>query len=300
MMTQIKTPQQQQQLQQQLQLQQQQQQQFQQQQQQKQLQQQSQVPQTPPQPQLTQQQIIHKQQQDQTQFPPGHHISQQQQPKPQIPVQQQQSQIPVQVPQLQVQQQVQQQPPRLNAYQQLSQSIEACSNASPLFKNNVRRLINDIQNDLKGPAIQIYKNETEPKKKRLINLCEHLVSPKKVSNENIPVKLLNELALLSNQKFKIEVRSKYQALILPIGKSGKFKNEGLSENDTNCSNSLALENDYIILKCNIVNRSLPLVPAIRIFVPYNYPDANPFVDCVQLDEFEDDMLPEYRNKFKNY
>ncbi len=158
-------------------------------------------------------------------------------------------------------------------------------------------MIDDIQTDLNGPAIEVFKNENEPKHKRLINLCEHLVSPKKVSNENIPVKLLNELASLSNYKYKIDVKSKYQSLVLPVTKAGKLKSdvksEGLSQADMNCLTSSALENDYVILKCDIVNRSLPLVPPIRVFVPYNYPDANPFVDCVQLDEFEDDMLPEY-------
>lgn len=64
--------------------------------------------------------------------------------------------------------------------------------------------------------------------------------------------------------------------------------------------SSALENDYVILKCDIVNRSLTLVPPIRIFVPYNYPDENPFVDCIQLDEFGDDMLPEYSKKMSTF
>lgn len=153
-----------------------------------------------------------------------------------------------------------------------------------------------------------FRNENSQKRKRLINLCEHLVSPKKFCNENVPVKLLNELASLSNQKFSIDIKSKYQSLVLPYDnkKSTKFHlksnsdemehdmndNRILKQTDNNAISS-ALENDYVLLKCNIVNRSLPLVPAIRIFVPYNYPEANPFVDCVRLDEFEDDMLPEY-------
>ena len=172
-----------------------------------------------------------------------------------------------------------------------------------------------------------FKTENSTKKKRLINLCEHLVSPRKISNENIPVKLLNELATLSNHKFKIEIKSKYQSLTLPLGKHSQkvqiksnspdqkengdamdqcddeIKNQVLTESnqqsDSNSSSS-ALQNDYVILKCDIVNRSLTLVPAVRIFVPYNYPDANPFVDCVQFEEFEDDMLPEYSKKFNIY
>ena len=50
---------------------------------------------------------------------------------------------------------------------------------------------------------------------------------------------------------------------------------------------------YVNLNCKIINRKLVLVPSIRVFVPYNYPDANPIVDNIQLDEFNDDMLPGY-------
>ena len=158
----------------------------------------------------------------------------------------------------------------------------------------------------------MFRNENAPKKKRLINLCEHLSSPKKFSNENIPSKLLNELALLSTQNFKIAIKSKFQSLVLPLSKNAVLpidqikpddEEMELSDPDENSlekgvlteSNSVSspLVNDYVILKCDIINRSLTLVPPIRIFVPYNYPDTNPFVDCVQIDEFEDDMLPDY-------
>lgn len=137
-------------------------------------------------------------------------------------------------------------------------------------------------------------------------------SPNKFSNENIPTKLLNELASLSTQDFKISIKSKYQSLVLPLSKNailpkeqGKPDEDAMEQSDSiedrieksvlTESNSVSspLENDYVILKCDIVNRSLTLVPPIRICVPYNYPDTNPFVDCVQIDEFEDDMLPDY-------
>ncbi len=105
--------------------------------------------------------------------------------------------------------------------------------------------------------------------------------------------MLNELAALPNSQFRIEIKSKYQSLVLP-----KLKLESESENEsdidnTNFSNSSPLENDYVNLNCKIINRKLYLVPPIRIFVPYNYPDSNPIVDNIQLDEFNDDILPKY-------
>ena len=144
-----------------------------------------------------------------------------------------------------------------------------------------------------------------------------MISPKKASNESVPIKLLNELASLSNQKFQIDLKSKYQHLTLPLTRKAlkkshlksldnqeamehsdeDFKDKRLTTDSDEDTESSALENDYVILKCNIVNRSLTLVPPIRIFVPYNYPDENPFVDCVQLDEFGDDMLPEYSKTY---
>lgn len=146
-----------------------------------------------------------------------------------------------------------------------------------------------------------------------------------VSNENIPRKLLIELASLSSGKFKVEAKSKYQSVVLPIDSNQKkslsgnnalqrmnsqlIKDEPMQPssnlieqsshyNSSNrikstSSSSTPLENYYVTLKCTIVNKSLALVPPIRIFIPYNYPDSNPLVDCIQLDEFDDDMLPEY-------
>ena len=61
-------------------------------------------------------------------------------------------QIPAQSIQTQSQQQQPQHPPRTNIFVQLSSSIEACHNATPLYKNNVRHLIDCVQNDLNGPA----------------------------------------------------------------------------------------------------------------------------------------------------
>jgi len=54
----------------------------------------------------------------------------------------------------QQQQQQQQQQQRTNPFQQLSQCIEACHNASPLYKSNVRYLIDNIQNDLNGAPLE--------------------------------------------------------------------------------------------------------------------------------------------------
>ncbi len=149
---------------------------------------------------------------------------------------------------------------------------------------------------------------------------EHLIQERKnnnkYSNENIPKKLLNELASLSNLQFRVEIKSKNQLLVLPSlsnnsndSKKQKLFNDTDKEmnSDANNNNILGdskshnmpenspLENDYVILKCEIINRNLVLVPPIRIFVPYNYPDANSFVDCIQLDDFDDDMLPDYSN-----
>lgn len=108
------------------------------------------------------------------------------------------------------------------------------------------------------------------------------------SNEKIPKKLLHELAILSALQFKIEVKSKYQSLVLPA------QDETVSDLPKDES---PLENDYVNLNCNITNRKLVLVPPVRIFVPYNYPDVNPIVDNIQLDDTEDDMLPGYSKFF---
>lgn len=155
------------------------------------------------------------------------------------------------------------------------------------------------------------------RRKQLVNLRDNLAINKNTTNENIPRKLLIELASLSNMKYKIEVKSKYQSVVLPLnfnkqkqsklkqinnnyesGKDLAIKDESQSQIDFNTSGSnklkpSPLENDYVTLKCLIINKSLVLVPPIHIFVPYNYPESNPFVDCEQLDEFDDDMLPEY-------
>ena len=151
------------------------------------------------------------------------------------------------------------------------------------------------------------------KRKRLQNLRNHLAPANNVSNENIPKRLFGELASLPNNQFRIEIKSKFQSLVLPPSHNmseSKAKLENNSENDSDfkCdsmktifseNNSASpLENDYVNLYCKIVNRKLVLVPPIRVFVPYNYPDANPIVDSIQLDEFNDDMLPNY-SKFNH-
>jgi hypothetical protein len=146
------------------------------------------------------------------------------------------------------------------------------------------------------------------KRKRLQNLRNHLAPANNVSNENIPKKLFSERASLPISQFRIEIKSKFHSLVLPSQNmiESKAKLENNSENEVDFdrikSNPLRpdennsaspLENDYVNLNCKIVNRKLVLVPPIRVFVPYNYPDANPIVDIIQLEEFSDDMLPGY-------
>jgi hypothetical protein len=150
-----------------------------------------------------------------------------------------------------------------------------------------------------------------PKKKSLINLRDNLPDNKNTANENIPRKLILELASLSNIKYKIEIKSKNQSLVLPIqfetSNETSIKNEPDLNNGTtkeplnhnvNKSNQVTiqsspLDKDYITLKCSIANKNLALVPPIKILTPYSYPESNPIVECVHLDDYDDDMLPEY-------
>ena len=154
------------------------------------------------------------------------------------------------------------------------------------------------------------------------NTRDKLMPYKSIPNENIPRKLLIELASLSTLKFKVEAKSKSQSVVLPIALHNRgglglqqiqtsIKLENSNDNtdqalpksvdvaksrendDGSSKTTMSLENYYVTLKCTIVNKSLALVPPIRIFIPYNYPESNPLVDCIQLDEFDDDMLPEY-------
>lgn len=161
---------------------------------------------------------------------------------------------------------------------------------------------------------------TSLKRKKLQSLRNHLTPANNVSNENIPKRLLSELASLSNNEFRIEIKSKFQSLVLPTTRkpseltdstSAKRKIDSNSENDVDfdsdympsakneiktnekSDSSSPLENDYVKLNCKIINRKLVLVPPIRMLVPYNYPDANPIVDCIQLEECDDDLLPGY-------
>ena len=129
-------------------------------------------------------------------------------------------------------------------------------------------------------------------------------------DQTVPSKLLIELASLSSENFKIEMKSKYNTISFPISindiKNNKYLNDSTNvkqenqheNNSLNSSSKLSpIQNDYIVLKCSIVNKDLVLVPPITIFAPYNYPDINPIVNCIQLDEFDDDMLPEYSLNF---
>ena len=145
---------------------------------------------------------------------------------------------------------------------------------------------------------------------------ENLPLKSAASNETIPKKLLVELAALSNLKFRIEIKSKHQSLVLPLlfkKDSNQVDVENLnlvtfSENkpepasltdENKTANSISpLDNDYITLRCRIISENVALVPPICILTPYTYPETNPIVDCIQLDEFDDDMLPEYSNLIK--
>jgi hypothetical protein len=296
--------------QQQIQMQQQQQQQILQQQQQQQLQLQQQQ----------QQQLHHQQQQQQQQLQTKHNVDIKQAPVLPIPVSQQ----------------PQPQPPAAKTlFQQISQSIEACNKSNPVHKNNIRYLIENIQTTINGPPLKLLKidmnsakarfdeksgGDSGSRRKLLINLREkYPLDPPVVSNERIPKKLLIELASLSSLRFKIEVKSKCQSIVLPLERRGNEENVGAKvkrvefdqededEEDENESshvdggpikshvtiNASPLDNDYITMKCRIVSENIVLVPPINILAPYSYPDANPIVECIQLDEFDDDMLPEY-------
>lgn len=143
------------------------------------------------------------------------------------------------------------------------------------------------------------------KTKQLINLRENQNQSKVVTIEKIlPSRLLIELTSLSSIDFKIEMKSKYQTLAFPLSIKSfndlkvQFSSDSINSKLANqdIMKASPLENDYIILKCSIINKNLVLVPPIRIFVPYNYPKNNPFVDLFQLDEFDDEMLPEYSIK----
>ena len=172
----------------------------------------------------------------------------------------------------------------------------------------------------------INENQEEKLTKKLVNLRENLINKSKKSENNEPQKLLVELASLSTKMFKIEIKSKQlNSLVLPLSKRNLLENKNkltrfnkrnetekvetdlsLMEIDSQTTNDTKpisrvndFENDYICLKCSIVNKELLLVPPIQIFVPYNYPKSNPLVHCIQLEDFDDDMLPEYSKLLQN-
>ena len=107
-------------------------------------------------------------------------------------------------------------------------------------------------------------------------------------NETLPQTLLYELSSLSTLKYKINLKSKSFSLNLPVNTFEQIFEQ------TSISDDKRYSSDYISLVCKINNLKLPLVPPIKIYVPYDYPNTNAFVECVQLEEYDDDMLPEYR------
>ena len=123
----------------------------------------------------------------------------------------------------------------------------------------------------------------------------------------VPTKLLIELASLSSEKFRVELKSRTQSITLPLQDNSNHSNTpreddiaaafNLSNDDIKDSTlriaGSALEKNYITLTCLIVNKQVALVPPIRILLPYNYPEMNPLVDCVQMYDNDDDMLPGY-------
>lgn len=185
-----------------------------------------------------------------------------------------------------------------------------------------RRLLKIDKSSSKPISALGEETNLDLKRKNLINLREKLIPHKNIMNERIPQKLIIELASLPIHKFKVEAKSKCQSIILPIApkqshqiKSNKINGQSVkqengcddSELDTVNENNVEtmnwgenrlpkpLENSYVSLKCTIINKNLALVPPIKICIPYNYPDSNPLVDCIQLEDFDDDMLPGYSN-----
>jgi hypothetical protein len=113
-------------------------------------------------------------------------------------------------------------------------------------------------------------------------------------NANVPQILLIELSSLSTLKYKIGLKSKSFSLNLPVNTVDKESILLTQSNDFGENNN-KYSSDFITLNCRINNAKLPLVPPIKVLVPYDYPNNNAFVECIQLDEFDEDMLPEYSN-----
>ena len=121
-----------------------------------------------------------------------------------------------------------------------------------------------------------------------------------LSNQ-IPRVLLFELASLPQNKYKIEIRTKYMSLCLPKNKKLEEDHDDPSDQmETDVSTLTETDHifakysdDYVLLKCSLNNDYMPLVPPIRILVPFDYPNSNPFVELIQISDFDDDMLPEY-------
>ena len=114
-----------------------------------------------------------------------------------------------------------------------------------------------------------------------------------ISTDCVPQTLLIELSSLSTLKYKIGLKSKSFSLNLPVNSVDKESVLLSQSSDSSSDEHNKYASDYILLNCRINNVKLPLVPPIKVLVPYDYPNSNAFVECVQLEEFDEDMLPEY-------
>ena len=122
---------------------------------------------------------------------------------------------------------------------------------------------------------------------------DDIFTKSELSDETVPQRLLYELALLSPLKYKINVRSKSFSLNLPVITVDRDSLGLTTTSEADGDNNKY--SDYITLTCKISNTDLPLVPPIKILVPYDYPNTNGFVECIHSEELKEDMLPNYRN-----
>lgn len=243
----------------------------------------------------------------------NHFPTQQQPPLQRMPTQQQNTMVPTtrQVahavqpssvpPQPLIQQQIPT-PPQPRVPQSiggtLTQIIENISQSNPVQKSNIRHLLDDIQSSINGIQMKKFKIDSSFEKSKKINaLTKKSHIQLDDESQKIPKILLNELASLPKAKYKINLKTKTQTLNIPKIQHNEDENMIPSDDDTS-SNSIS--NDYIILNCFIDESvKLPLVPPIKIFVPFKYPESNPFVEMEQNDN-NDDILPEYSNNLKVY
>jgi hypothetical protein len=137
-------------------------------------------------------------------------------------------------------------------------------------------------------------------KKSNPNILNKKLQINKKQARSIPKELLFELASLPADKYKIEIKSKYMSLTLPPSSLPSSPRSTIDENNDqqmdieNDENFNKYSDDYVLLVCNLNNENKPLlVPPIRIYAPYDYPNSNPIIECIQADDTEDEMLPEY-------